>query len=74
MNARKYFWFQRSFWEAAQTLSDADRLAFYDAIVGYALTREPPRVDGIVQALFPVVQHDLDFDWNKMLRRQQVRE
>ena len=54
------FVFYSSFYDAIQELSDADRLAVYDAICKYALTGETDDLDGIPSLVFKLVKPQLD--------------
>lgn len=52
--------FYESFFRALQTLDDADRLAAYDAIVGYGITGEDPEVEGVAKAMFLMAKPQID--------------
>lgn len=54
------FSFFESFWEAAQDLSDKDRLAFYDAVTKYAFTGEEPSFKGLMSTIWKLVKPNLD--------------
>ena len=54
------FTFLRSYYEAAQGLSDAEQLAFYDALMRYAFEGEEPELTGIVKGLFILAKQSID--------------
>ena len=54
------FVFYRSFYEAARCLPDAERLALYDAICGYAIDGQDVQPAGIVAAVFTVARPVID--------------
>lgn len=50
----------RSFWEAAQALPDKDRLAFWDAVIGYALDGVEPELSGMAKVAFILARPNID--------------
>ncbi len=68
---RESFVFYKSFGEVAKSLSDQDRLFFYDRVIKYALRGEDEKKDWITETLFVLVKPQLDSnnkkykDWNK---------
>lgn len=65
MERRKYFTFYRSFREAIQDLSGADKLMMYEAITAYALDQEEPQLTGIASTLFKLIKPNLDSSLTK---------
>ena len=63
--------FARAWWEAAaSTLSDAERLAFYDAIFQYGFTAEiPEQLPPIIKPLMAIVRPFLDAEAVKYAER-----
>lgn len=57
---RDTFIFYRSFYEAAKTLSDADRLTLYDTIAGYALDEKEPEASGVALGMFLLMKPVID--------------
>ena len=57
---RDAFTFYKSFYEAAQEMSDKDRLAFYDAIIKYAFTEAETPLKGIAKMAFTLAKPNLD--------------
>lgn len=58
---RESFIFYQSFKSAADSMSNANRLAFYDAIIGYALTgKEPKSLKKPVQSCWDLVKPIID--------------
>jgi hypothetical protein len=57
---RNTFTFFISYYEAAKELPDNFRLAFYDALIGYALTSEQPELEGVPKALFSLIKPVID--------------
>jgi len=58
---RGQFTFYRSYFDAAQMVSAKRRLAFYDAVIDYALNENLPTfTDSSVEAIFVVVKPTLD--------------
>lgn len=61
MVKRKQFTFYRSFFEAIGPMKASDRLALYDAIVGYGLDGCPPkRLSAFQTAIFSLIKPVLD--------------
>lgn len=58
--ARDGFVFFRSYYEGAKELNDEQRLAFYDAIIDYALNDIEPNVSGVPKSCFSFVKPILD--------------
>lgn len=54
------FSFFESFYEAAKGLSDADRLAFYDAVCAYAFDEIEPQFDGIMAVVWTLAKPNID--------------
>lgn len=52
--------FFRSYFDSARMMSDADRLAFYDAVLGYALYDIEPVLGGSPALVFTAIQPILD--------------
>ena len=57
---RESFIFYSSFSMAVSELSDADRLAVYDAIAAYALTGEMHDLSGVPKAIMTLIRPQLD--------------
>lgn len=57
---RKYFRFPAYFWEAAQTMSQRERQAYYDAVIQYAFTGEAPQLTGMAKNAFELSRWYLD--------------
>lgn len=57
---RDSFVFYRSFKEAADNLDDKDRLAFYDAVINYALDGKEVKENGTSKAMFILVKPVID--------------
>lgn len=57
---RNSFIFYRSFAEAANTLTEKERLRLYDSIVKYALDDEPPQLSGAASGLFYLIKPQID--------------
>ena len=60
MANRNGFTFYRSYFEAAQELSDKQRLALYDALMQYALNDTEPELSGIPKAMFILIKPTMD--------------
>lgn len=58
--ARDGFMFFRSYYEGAKELNDKQRLAFYDAIIEYALNDTEPTISGVPKSCFSLVKPVLD--------------
>ena len=54
------FVFFRSYYEGASELPDNERLAFYDALISYALCGKVPECNGIVKAMFVLAKPNID--------------
>ena len=50
----------RSFRDAARDLPDAERLAFWDAVIDYGLDGVEPQASGIAKTLFTAVKPNID--------------
>ena len=59
------FVFFKSFYEGAKELDDADRLAFYDAIIEYAFNGDASPATGVAKACFSFVKPVLDKSKNR---------
>lgn len=57
---REAFTFYSSFYEAAKEMPDKDRLAFYDAVIQYALSGETIQLKGIAKMAFALAKPNLD--------------
>lgn len=51
--------FFRSYYEGAKELDDEQRLAFYDALIEYALNDTEPTISGVPKSCFAFVKPDL---------------
>lgn len=61
MDDKKGFVFYRSFYEAANDLeTDAEKLAFIDALIQYALYGKEPQLTGALRAMFHLVKPQID--------------
>ena len=60
MANRNGFTFYRSYFEAAQELSDKQRLVLYDALMQYALNDTEPELSGIPKAMFILIKPTMD--------------
>jgi len=60
MKSRETFNFYRSFFEAGKDMSDTDRLAFYDAILGNSFGEETPNLIGIPKIVFAAIKPVID--------------
>ena len=58
--AREGFMFFRSYYEGAKELDDEQRLAFYDALIEYALNDTEPTISGVPKSCFAFVKPVLD--------------
>lgn len=58
--AREGFMFFRSYYEGAKELDDEQRLAFYDALIEYALNDTEPTIFGVPKSCFAFVKPVLD--------------
>ena len=56
--------FFRTYYEIAERLADADRLAFYDAILRYVFSGVEPDLDGALSLVFMAVRPNLDASVN----------
>lgn len=65
MSKREGFYFPASCEESARLLPDAERLAYYSAVILYGLTGQAPEGKGVVQAVFASTKKDLDAAINK---------
>jgi len=54
-NKRNHFLFFRNYYEAARGLKDKDRLALYDAIIGYSLNGDELDITGIAKSMFALI-------------------
>lgn len=54
------FMFFRSYYEGAKELDDEQRLAFYDALIEYALNDTEPTISGVPKSCFAFVKPVLD--------------
>ena len=59
-DTREGFTFFRSYYEAAKELDDEQRLAFYDAIMAYALDNEEANLKGVSKSCFVLAKPVLD--------------
>ena len=57
---REGFMFFRSYYEGAKELDDEQRLAFYDALIEYALNDTEPIISGVPKSCFAFVKPVLD--------------
>lgn len=60
MNDGKSFIMLPSYFEALSTLEDGDRLAMYDAIMGYVFKGEEPELQGVLKSLFTLLRPNID--------------
>ena len=58
--SREGFMFFRSYYEGAKELNNEQRLAFYDALIEYALNDTEPTVSGVPKSCFAFVKPVLD--------------
>ena len=56
--------FFRTYYEIAERLADADRLAFYDALLRYVFSGVEPDLDGALSLVFMAVRPNLDASVN----------
>lgn len=60
MKNRETFNFYRSFFEAGKGMSDADRLAFYDAILFNSFEGKSLKLDGVAHIVFTAIKPTLE--------------
>lgn len=61
MSAEKGFVMLPSYYEAISPLEDGDRLALYDAILGYVFAdQEPVELHGVLKSLFTLLRPNID--------------
>lgn len=62
------FFFPARCEEAARLLPDAERLAYYEAVILYGLTGQAPEGKGVAQAVFAATKKDMDAAINKRVK------
>lgn len=72
MKTRDGIFFFRSFYDVGRKLSAKDRLAYFDAILGYAFEDIEPQVKGIAEVGFISAKPILDADKQKFLNGQKA--
>lgn len=58
--ASKGFMFFDAYFYATTTMTDEQRLEFYDAIIRYAVLRENPNLDGLMSSTFELIRPAID--------------
>lgn len=57
--------FYRSFYDAAQLMGDDDRLALYDAVMGYCFSGDEGDLSGVVAVAFALIKPQIDANSRK---------
>lgn len=60
MMASKGFMFFDAYFYATTTMTDTQRLEFYDSIIRYAVLREEPDLDGLMSSTFELIRPAID--------------
>ena len=60
MMASKGFMFFDAYFYATTTMTDTQRLEFYDSIIRYAVLREEPNLDGLMSSTFELIRPAID--------------